>query len=1116
MVGKRGGFSNADIGVIVDSNAKYVADAFGVLDSRILGLDKTLNRLSQTMKKNNAIQKQMKATTKGVVSNLRDWLIILGQVRSAFLNVKMVSLDVVNAVSKVGSQFEKLTVLMTGLSRETDAVKRLEEVNSNTNYLINLAKQAPYSLESLQDAFVKMETVGLKPTAGSLQALTDAVSAFGGNDESIKRAAVALQQMGGKGVVSMEELRQQLGEAVPSALKMMARGAGLSIEEFTKKVSLGVVDAETAIQAMNKEFAMSFSGASKKLMETYDGLLSQFRTEWSLFLKEISDSGFYDVVKEGLQDLIKFMGSAEGKEWAQSLGVALTNIAKALRVVIDLFVEWGKVIASIIAVVIGKNIIMKMVLGFASLTEGVLSFNKGFGFITPALKKAYTAFGKTGGAVKFLTLAIAALRAVITPLSFVITGLITAFLVWKQKSDDTAKSLQKVEEEMNRIASAKERLAKGEKVGVEKLTVDYSKKKFEAAKGQIKDLAIENQKLAKQSSWLAITEKDKQLKENAKAQIEANNAEIERLQEYVDLQRAVKKSANVAELKDSVDLQKKIDDERTRLAAEYQKKREDIDKKRQSSKYTEAQLDQEVKEALAARINGEEDLLKLVSETEKKMTEGKNLQAPENRGYVVFFNGVREKIKSVLDLIQEDTEVTFLGAEKAVKDALTAYEKQVLAREQARAKLEGLEGFATKFTNKQKAEDERALKALELKNVKAEDQLVIMDKALKATQKETQALKKQLDVQKENERNSSRARRELQELAVAYQKRAGIAEEAYKADIKELPEIIRLTAELAQETDKLTGAEKQRQIEKNKDIVSNARIEAIYRGLLDVSRETENVEAEIVKAKTKSSAEIINLEYNRRLSQRITSAQEIQDEQKKQELITQIYKEESALRDAQLRLDAQKNRNALESMFDDWEKLSDNFWGQMADTVSDATDELINFCETGKMNFQNLIDDMLRGLAKLMAKALIARTALAFMTGGASGAAEPGMGFLSGLFHTGGVVGKEVPSTRMVSPEDFAGATKYHSGGITGLKSDEIPAILQKGEGVFTKEQMAAMGGQGGATNVQVNVINQTSQPVSAEQGTPKFDGEKMVLDIVLRAVNSPGGFRDGMRGAVR
>jgi hypothetical protein len=52
---------------------------------------------------------------------------------------------------------------------------------------------------------------------------------------------------------------------------------------------------------------------------------------------------------------------------------------------------------------------------------------------------------------------------------------------------------------------------------------------------------------------------------------------------------------------------------------------------------------------------------------------------------------------------------------------------------------------------------------------------------------------------------------------------------------------------------------------------------------------------------------------------------------------------------------------------------------------------------------------------------------------------------------------------------------------------------------------------------VTVNVINQTGQQVNAEQqGQPRFDGNQFVLDVVIKAMNQPGQFRDSMRTAVR
>lgn len=57
-------------------------------------------------------------------------------------------------------------------------------------------------------------------------------------------------------------------------------------------------------------------------------------------------------------------------------------------------------------------------------------------------------------------------------------------------------------------------------------------------------------------------------------------------------------------------------------------------------------------------------------------------------------------------------------------------------------------------------------------------------------------------------------------------------------------------------------------------------------------------------------------------------------------------------------------------------------------------------------------------------------------------------------FHEGGVVGAVGHSfTRAVPAGVFANARRFHGGGLAG---DEVPAILQKGERVLTKEQQAA------------------------------------------------------------
>ena len=82
--------------------------------------------------------------------------------------------------------------------------------------------------------------------------------------------------------------------------------------------------------------------------------------------------------------------------------------------------------------------------------------------------------------------------------------------------------------------------------------------------------------------------------------------------------------------------------------------------------------------------------------------------------------------------------------------------------------------------------------------------------------------------------------------------------------------------------------------------------------------------------------------------------------------------------------------------------------------------------------------------------------------------------FTTGLFHQGGVVGAG-GSTRMASPFAFAGAPRYHGGGIAGLAADEMPAILRRGEEVLTAgdPRHRSNGGLASGATVVQNIVYQ-------------------------------------------
>jgi hypothetical protein len=122
------------------------------------------------------------------------------------------------------------------------------------------------------------------------------------------------------------------------------------------------------------------------------------------------------------------------------------------------------------------------------------------------------------------------------------------------------------------------------------------------------------------------------------------------------------------------------------------------------------------------------------------------------------------------------------------------------------------------------------------------------------------------------------------------------------------------------------------------------------------------------------------------------------------------------------------------------------------------------FVKTGKLDFRSLVTSMLADLAKLSARK--------FILGPLANALSGALGNLGGIFapvlHAGGMVGSAAPQ-RMVLAMAFANAPRMHSGGWAGLKPDEVPAILQKGERVLNRRE-ARNYGQSSAQNITINI----------------------------------------------
>jgi tape measure domain-containing protein len=304
----------------------------------------TVQELQRAIDKTSRSTEALEHHFTGVMGKFRSVVQVASMLRYAMHDVSDIFAALPGAILKSSAEIEKLTKLMEGMSKETTKAAREAEALSGVKFVFNMAQRAPFDVKTLTDSFVKLKSGGLDPADGSMKALVDSVARFGGTSDTMHRASIAIQQMAGKGVISMEELRQQLGEAVPNAINMMAQGAGMSVAKFAKLVQTGTVEASTALRNMFLVMRFENDGAAESMMNTWTGMLALLKTKFEMFKIEAGKSQFFNEAKAQLQDMLGVFDGGAAKRVANDIGSGLADLVRTMRTVVDLMVEWSGII----------------------------------------------------------------------------------------------------------------------------------------------------------------------------------------------------------------------------------------------------------------------------------------------------------------------------------------------------------------------------------------------------------------------------------------------------------------------------------------------------------------------------------------------------------------------------------------------------------------------------------------------------------------------------------------------------------------------------------------------------------------------------------------------------
>lgn len=180
---------------------------------------------------------------------------------------------------------------------------------------------------------------------------------------------------------------------------------------------------------------------------------------------------------------------------------------------------------------------------------------------------------------------------------------------------------------------------------------------------------------------------------------------------------------------------------------------------------------------------------------------------------------------------------------------------------------------------------------------------------------------------------------------------------------------------------------------------------------------------------------------------------------------------------------------------------------QLADTGVDAMQSFAQATAEGENAADAFWTAMRTGIANFILEitAAIAKQLLlnALTGGGGSGGGVGGFiasigNTIAGVNHEGGVAGGS-GTRRTVSAAAFMNAVRYHTGGIGGLKPNEVPSILKKGEEVLTEDDPRHINNGGGGSNVNIKQVNVIDPAEIQAQALQDEEGQRVLFNFFSR-----------------
>ena len=325
-----------------------------------------------------------------------------------------------------------LAGVAAGMKAIVDTTIQFQAVNKQLEYAVGSAKQAAIEFQFVKEtanslgldllgaaegyaklaAATKGTTLEGKATRDIFLGVSQAAATMGLSVADTNGVFLALSQIAGKGKVSMEELRGQLGERLAPAMKIAADSMGVTVQRLNQLVENGL-DAEEFLAAFAPALKKAFAADAAKNAETLQGRINQLRNEFKLFLNDLGEGG----VASGAATIFKDLTDAVGQV-REALKTMDPTTVEAVKAAFDqLYGAVREVFSTLFSAISDASDVLD---SMRALVSGVVGAFAGFdtageqvGFLTRVLQGVSILLGSISDGVYAIRIAFTAVTGVV-------------------------------------------------------------------------------------------------------------------------------------------------------------------------------------------------------------------------------------------------------------------------------------------------------------------------------------------------------------------------------------------------------------------------------------------------------------------------------------------------------------------------------------------------------------------------------------------------------------------------------------------------------------------------------------------------------------------------------